>query len=150
MIDLCTVADVTARPELVGRQVSDDDTAKIAGWITDASGLIEGYLQREFIDTDPIPKQATVVCARMVARALTTRQAPPTIDSVNSSMGPFAASQHITQDALGGGVWLTRQDRLLLDGIMKEPRMTNVAMYDAPTQRPIGSANSRLFRRGGY
>jgi hypothetical protein len=42
-VQLCSTDDVTSRPELVGRTLTDDDEAKIEGYIGDASVLIEGY-----------------------------------------------------------------------------------------------------------
>jgi hypothetical protein len=41
-VQLCSTDDVTSRPELVGRTLTDDE-AKIEGYIGDASVLIEGY-----------------------------------------------------------------------------------------------------------
>ena len=92
-------------------------TAQIPGWITEASTLIEGYLRHTYTADETVPDAARIVCARVVARALTTPVTTPNADRYDSTMGPFTASTQMTRDALGGGVWLTRQDKMALDSI---------------------------------
>lgn len=148
---LCTLDDVKARPQMVSLADSLDsaDEEIIAGWIEEASVLVEGYLEHTYPDPptdstepnpDPVPDAARIVTARVVARAYTTPAGPATgQDSSNSTMGPFSKSAHITQDALGGGVWLTNQDKLALDSIPGRG-LTNMALYE-PRRYPVGSIN---------
>jgi hypothetical protein len=102
------------------------------GWITEASTLIEGYLRHTYTADETVPDAARIVCARVVARALTTPVTTPNADRYDSTMGPFTASTQVTRDALGGGVWLTRQDKMALDSIPGEG-LTNRSMIPLMT-----------------
>jgi hypothetical protein len=137
--DLCTAADVLARPTLIGVTLSDAKTASIPGYFSEASLLVQGYLGHTYPDPptdgstnpDPVPGAARIVTARVVARALTATPVDPNFDRYGSTMGPFTHTKSVAQDVLGGGVWLTRQDKLALDAIGGTySRMTNVAVYD--------------------
>lgn len=146
MTTLCTPQDVLARPTLIGITITEDMTEQIPGYIDEASILIEGYLEHVYppapVDDspspDPVPDAARIVCARVVARALTTTNTDPNYDSYTHSrnMGGFGASNtaHVAADVLGGGVWLTKQDKMALDAIsgIGQNQATNVAMYDVP------------------
>jgi hypothetical protein len=131
--DLCTAADVLARPTLIGVTLSDAKAASIPAYIEEASALVCGYLGHTFAgtDDDPVPNAARIVTARVVARALTATPVDGNFDTYGSTMGPFAHTKHVAQDVLGGGVWLTRQDKLALDSIGGTySKMTNVPLYD--------------------
>lgn len=157
MTDLCTPQDVLDRPQLQGLTLGTVREAQIPGYITEASILVQGYLEHNYpeppdppeVSPDPIPQAAMIVTARMVARALTSSQSDPSTDTHSSGMGPFTNSQHTAQDALGGGVWLTRQDKMALDSIegISVNHQTNVAMYDAP-RYPSGLVNILHGRTG--
>lgn len=123
--------------------------AEIPGYIEDASVLIEGYLETAYPDppeddtasdptVNPVPQPARIVCRRMVARALSTPEIDPRFDSYASAMGPLSHTKHVGQDVMGGGVWLTRQDKLILDGIPGTDSAVHMAMYDLP-ERNRGS-----------
>lgn len=125
-----------ARPALAGLTLSAAQIAQIPGYIEEASALVCGYLGHTFAgtDDDPVPGAATIVCARVVARALTTSPTDPNLsESTNTrGMGSFSATTtaHLAQDVLGGGVWLTRQDKMALDSIGGAySRMTCVPLY---------------------
>lgn len=133
MTALCTEADLLARPALIRVTLSDAQTASIPGFSDEASVLIEGYIGHTFAgtDDDPVPTAAVIVCARVVARALTATPVDPNFDAYGSTIGPFAHSKRVAPDVLGGGVWLTKQDKLALDSIGGAySRMTNIALYD--------------------
>src|SRR4051812_40145806 len=141
MANLCTDADVQDRPTLQGVNLSATQLAQIPGYIGEASVLIEGYLGHTYTDDEDIPVAATIVCARVVARALTARPVDGNFDSYGSTMGPFSHTKHVAADVLGGGVWLTKQDKMALDSIgSAHSRTSNVALYDLP-QRASGLIN---------
>jgi hypothetical protein len=148
--DLCTAADVLARPTLIGVTLSDAKTASIPGYISEASLLVQGYLGHTYPDPptdgstnrDPVPDAARIVTARVVARALTATPVDPNFDRYASSMGPFTHTKSVAQDVLGGGVWLTRQDKMALDAIGGTyAKMTNVPMYDLRWCPPVPGPN---------
>jgi hypothetical protein len=141
-ISLCTADDVLARPELAGVALSATQTAQLPGYIDEASTLVCGYLGHAYTGTsdDPVPNAARIVAARVVARALTSPRLDPNFDTYNSSMGPLAHTKHVAPDAIGGGVWLTRQDKLMLDSISTLPRFSNVALHAWPACQPITAA----------
>lgn len=147
MTTLCTPEDVLARPTLIGITITEDMTEQIPGYIDEASILIEGYLEHVYPpapldetlpNPDPVPDAARIVCARVVARALTAAKTDPNYDSYTASrnMGGFGASNtaHVAADVLGGGVWLTRQDKMALDAIsgIGQHQATHVPMFDVP------------------
>jgi hypothetical protein len=146
MTDLCTPEDVLARPTLQDVTLSQTKQDQIPGYIEEASILVEGYLGHTYPDPptddtpnpDPVPAAAKIVTARMVARALTATPVEGNFDTYGSTMGPFAHTKHVAADVLGGGVWLTRQDKMALDSIGGIYSLqTNVAMYDRP-RYPVG------------
>lgn len=81
-----------------------------------------------------MPNAATIVCARVVARTLTSTPVEPNLDTYSraSAMGPFNHTdiRHVAQDVLGGGVWLTRQDKMALSSVGGTySKMTNLPLY---------------------
>ncbi len=121
MID---AAFVLQHPTLQGVTLPSSELAKIPGYIADASALIEGYLQRAYPDppnnpqaVNPVPEAARTVCRRTVARVLTSTPVDPSFDSYAATMGPMSHTKHVAADALGGGVWLTNQDKVILNSI---------------------------------
>lgn len=135
MIALCTAQDVTARPQLAGVPLSAVQSAQLPGYIEEASTLVCGYLGHTYTADETVPEAARVVCARMVARALTTSPVDPNASEYSraSAMGSFSATStaHVAADVLGGGVWLTKQDKMALDSIGAITRRTvvNLPMY---------------------
>jgi Phage protein Gp19/Gp15/Gp42 len=94
-----------------------------------------GYLAHMYAADETVPNAVVIVTARVVARALTTSPTDPNVDSYASTraMGSFSASNtaHVAQDVLGGGVWLTRQDKMALDAIdgIGSQTAINVPLY---------------------
>jgi hypothetical protein len=167
---LCTSDDVMERPQILAAPTGTVDTASIPGYIEEASILVEGYLGHTYpdpptdpdvVNPDPVPDAARVVAARAVARALIAdaanngpggpRPLDPNIDAYTSSrsMGGFSATktEHVAADVLGGGVWLTRQDKMALDSIGGAySRQTNVPLYDPP--RRVRGVIGAIFSQG--
>lgn len=133
-LKMVTTAFVLLHPTLHGVTLPQAELDKIPGYIADASGLIEGYLQRTFpdpppTDTNPVPEPARIVCRRVVARALIAPEIDPRFDTYASTMGPLSHTKHVAADVLGGGVWLTRQDKLILDGIPATNDAMNIPLF---------------------
>lgn len=136
---MITATDVLLHPTLQGVQLPAPELAKIPGYIADASALIEGYLKRTFPDppdTDNpqtvnlVPDAARLVCRRMVARVLTSAPIDANFDAYASTMGPMSHTKHVAQDVLGGGVWLTNQDKVILNGITSAGvGVVNIPLY---------------------
>ena len=113
MTDLCTSGDVLARPTLIGVTLRDAQTASIPGYISEASLLVQGYLGHTYPDPptdgstnpDPVPNAARIVCARVVARALTATPVDGNYDRYASAMGPFTHTKASlkTCSAVGSG-----------------------------------------------
>lgn len=137
-LKMVTTAFVLLHPTLAGVTPPSTELAKVPGYIADASMLIEGYLERTYpdppvnpTDPNPVPEPARIVCRRAVARALVTPDADPRFDSYASAMGSMSHTKHVGQDVMGGGVWLTRQDKMILDGIGNTDRIVHVPMFVA-------------------
>lgn len=141
----CTSDDVKARPALAGVTLTGPQTTAMPGFIEDATLIVGGYL--DTIGYVPVPHgdppafadEVRVVTARLVARALTAPARPADLDTFNSSMGPMGHSAHVAADAIGGGAWLTKADKLILDSLVHRPGLSNIAMYDVEPCRPRGS-----------
>lgn len=154
MTALCTQTDVLARPAMHQANITVDNItdlqiANITGYIEEASILVEGYLNHTFddapeppaINPDPVPDAARVVTARVVARAMTSAPVDPNFDQYSSGMGPFQHTKHVSQDVLGGGVWLTHQDKMALDSIEFAERISHVSIGH-PARTVIGTVGA--------
>src|SRR5699024_6345167 len=65
---------------------------------------------------DEWPDEAKVVAMRVVSRAFDAGDVPAGASSLNTSAGPFSMSTSFEPGATNGGVWLSKQDRILLRG----------------------------------
>ncbi|MCV7010354.1 hypothetical protein [Mycobacterium gordonae] len=143
-LKMVTTAFVLLHPTLAGVSLPSAELAKVPGLIEDASVLIEGYLERSYpdppanpTDPNPVPEPARIVCRRAVARAVVTPDADPRFDSYASAMGSMSHTKHVRQDVMGGGVWLTRQDKMILDGIGSADRIVHVSMQPERSCPPV-------------
>lgn len=89
----------------------EDDTA--AHLAVGAAALITSHLG------GPPPEEAAdtvrYVTAQMIARALSrSGDVPVGLATLTTTAGPFSAAQGFSTDSQGGGVWLTRQDQIML------------------------------------
>lgn len=112
---LAAVEDVQ---RLLKSDLADEDTPRVEALIMQAGDLIEGYIGRTL--PNPIPEKITRLVARMVARAVNTDTAPGAIvgtTSVSFGAGPFSRSLNFADGSNDGGVWLTKQDKLILSGM---------------------------------
>lgn len=140
-LKMVTKEFVLLHPTLTTPSPPTTEANKIPGYIEDASVLIEGYLETAFPDppedataedpsVNPVPQPARIVCRRMVARALTSPAIDSRFDSYASTMGPLSHTKHVGADVMGGGVWLTKQDKMILDGIPGTDSAVHVAMFE--------------------
>lgn len=141
-----------AQANITAANITDVQSAEITGYIEEASVLVEGYLNHTFDDpptdgspnADPVPDAARIVTSRVVARAMTSTPVDPNFDQYSSGMGPFTHSKHVAQDVLGGGVWLTHQDKMALDSITFAERISHVSMSH-PQPTCIGTVGALML-----
>lgn len=108
---LASSVDVVDR---LGRPLTTDETARVDGLLEEASALVSGHLR---CVPDPVPDAVRIVASRMVARVFASVGAggpEPGVSQMSQTMGPFAITRGFTADASSGGVWLTRQDKVML------------------------------------
>jgi hypothetical protein len=104
---LATPADVADR---LGRPLTPDDQARVDSLLAEASVLAAAWMGHT---PDPVPGPIAIAVSRMTARALTTTTEPG-VTNMQTTVGPFAVTRAYTPAASSGGVWLGKQDKLLL------------------------------------
>lgn len=107
---LATQDDVVAR---LGRALTSDEIARLAGLLEEASLLVEGYLGVTYSvdDVDPVPEAVTVVVSRIVARAFTAPNQQLLPEGARSAAaGPYNVSFADARTNL----WLSKVDKLTL------------------------------------
>lgn len=104
---LAAQADVETR---LGRELAEDEIARLDGLLAEASALVEGYLGIRYNDDDDVPPQVVIVVSKIVARALGRSSEiegmAAAMESANS--GPFGARFRESS------VFLTKADKLML------------------------------------
>ena len=127
MVALADNADLAAR---LGRALSTDETAAMAGLITEASVLVVGYLRRDYTALADVPEAVRVVVSRMAARALTgASNIPAGAESYGATMATFGHTVKLGPDVVTGSVWLSRVDKTTLAPHVRRPSVMNFPMY---------------------
>lgn len=117
---LAVQVDVEAR---LGRPLTVEETARVDGLLTEASAAVAGWLRHT---PDPVPAEVAVVASRMVARAFSAGGTEPGLTQVQATMGPFGVTRGFSADATSGGIWMTRQDKMILQPFRRTSRAENV------------------------
>ena len=84
--------------------------------LREAEAVIRSYRPALPEDTADWPNAAKVVAMRVVSRAFDAVDVPAGASSLNTSAGPFSMSTSFESGSTNGGVWLSKQDRILLRG----------------------------------
>jgi hypothetical protein len=127
VVALADNADMAAR---LGRALSTDETAAVAGLITEASVLVVGYLRRDWTALADVPEAVRVVVSRMAARALTgASNLPAGAESYGSSLSVMSHTVKLGPDVVTGSVWLSRVDKTTLAPHVRRPSIVNMPMY---------------------
>ena len=84
--------------------------------LREAEAVIRSYRPALPEDTADWPNAAKVVAMRVVSRAFEAGDVPAGASSLSTSAGPFSTSTSFESGATNGGVWLSKQDRILLRG----------------------------------
>ena len=117
---LATQADVEA---VLGRSLTDAETARAESALVRASALVLGYTRAEF--DCPAPDAVIAVVADMAARVLTTSAAvPPGVEQ--HTQGPFTV--RYASSASSGGPWLTAAEKIMLRPYRAGGGLTSVQM----------------------
>ena len=98
------------------RDLTDDEKGAVDHLAVGAAALIRGHLgQPPPSDDQDAAAAVRYVTAQMIARALSRAgDADAGLATRTTTTGPFTVQQGYATDAQGGGVWLTRQDRIML------------------------------------
>lgn len=114
-MDLATQDDVEKQ---LGRDLTGAEEDRLPGLLAKASVIVEGYLGIVYEPDDTIPSAVTIVVASMVARVLaTTGTVAPGVSSEMVTAGPHQWQRSFRDDANSVEPWLTKADRIALQGI---------------------------------
>ena len=95
----------------------DEVSPKRLEWLMrEAEAVIRSYRPALPEHVDEWPNAAKVVAMRVVSRAFDAGDVPAGASSLNTSAGPFSMSTSFEPGSTNGGVWLSKQDRILLRG----------------------------------
>ena len=95
----------------------EEISAKRLGWLMrEAEAVIRSYRPALPEHVEEWPNAAKVVAMRVVSRAFNAVDVPAGASSLNTSAGPFSMSTSFESGSTNGGVWLSKQDRILLRG----------------------------------
>lgn len=95
----------------------DEVSPKRLEWLMrEAEAVIRSYRPALPEHVDEWPNAAKVVAMRVVSRAFDAGDVPAGASSLNTSAGPFSMSTSFESGSTNGGVWLSKQDRILLRG----------------------------------
>ena len=83
--------------------------------LREAEAVIRSYRPALPEDTTDWPNAAKVVAMRVVSRAFDAVDVPAGATGQNFGAGPFSMSTSFESGSTNGGVWLSKQDRILLD-----------------------------------
>lgn len=101
----------------VGVPADSLDAAQVDRLRIEAEALIRAVKPALPEQVDQWPENAYVVLLRVMARGVSRGAGggfPSGIDRVSEGSGDFSYSYSLSEDSQGGGLWLTRQDRLIL------------------------------------
>ena len=95
----------------------DEVSPKRLEWLMrEAEAVIRSYRPALPEIVEEWPDAAKVVAMRVVSRAFDAGDVPAGASSLNTSAGPFSMSTSFESGSTNGGVWLSKQDRILLRG----------------------------------
>lgn len=119
--------------------VEEIDERRFSWLLTETEALIRAYRPGLPEDVSEWPKAAEVVAMRVMSRSYNAGDVPVGASQQQVTAGSFSHSTSFSSDSTGGGVWLTKQDRILLRG-----RGGGAYGVDTmPTDRPYRSAALR-------
>ena len=84
--------------------------------LREAEAVIRSYRPALPEHVDEWPNAAKVVAMRVVSRAFDAVDVPAGATGQNFGAGPFSMSTSFESGSTNGGVWLSKQDRILLRG----------------------------------
>ena len=84
--------------------------------LREAEAVIRSYRPALPEHVDEWPNAAKVVAMRVVSRAFDAGDVPAGATGQNFGAGPFSMSTSFESGSTNGGVWLSKQDRILLRG----------------------------------
>jgi len=95
----------------------DKVSSKRLEWLMrEAEAVIRSYRPALPEHTDEWPNAAKVVAMRVVSRAFDAGDVPAGATGQNFGAVPFSMSTSFESGSTNGGVWLSKQDRILLRG----------------------------------
>jgi hypothetical protein len=124
MMAWATSEDVEAR---LGRTLTTDEVSGVDGLLDEATMLVAEWLG---CTPDPVPDAATLVVSRMVARSVQASSSGVPTDGANSVQATalsFAFTRNYSAAATSGGVWLARQDKMMLRRWRRNSMVINVS-----------------------
>lgn len=115
-MNLASAADVEVR---LGRSLTSEEIPKVESLLTEASVLVEGYLDECFDAlvtgiSMTVPVRVRVVVSRIVARCLNAPTDSVGLESTQMSAGPYQQTRNYSEGLTSGGPWLTKADKMML------------------------------------
>ena len=124
--------------DAVGVPVEDVDEKRFSWLLSEAEALLRAYRPSLPDDVSEWPKNAVTVAIRVLARGY-DNTVQPGVSQQQASAGPISFSTSYSSDSSAGGLWLSKQDRILLRG-----RGGGAYAVDTlPADRPYRSAALR-------
>ena len=99
----------------LGEDVPEDAAGRVESLLGQARSVIEGYLYPAVVP-EPTPSAVRDVSVRMVVRALEAKNSgvETGVSGLMNTSGPATQQRQFSSAASDGGVWMSRQDRLML------------------------------------
>lgn len=142
---LADESDIKARLQL--GESDSLNAAQTKAWpplAEEATGIVEGFLRREWLDLATVPKEVRVVVSRMTVRAMSAPaggSAGAPVEgqsSASSTFGPMSYSRGFGQDAVFTSPWLSKADRMALSPYANVSAVHNEPMYDTRRHDRMG------------
>lgn len=112
--------------ERLGRPLTETESDRVDGLLDEASLLVEAWIG---CSPDPVPDAVRVTVSRMAARALQAAESGAPTDGANSVAATslsFSHTRNYPSAVSQGGVWLSRQDRIMLRSYRRSGYAINV------------------------
>lgn len=121
---LARIEDVEAS---LGEDVPGDMAGRVESLLGQARSVIEGYLYPAVVP-EPVPAAVVDVAVRMVVRALEAKNSgvETGVSGLMNVAGSATQQRQFSSAASDGGVWMSRQDRLMLRPFRRRHGITSV------------------------
>lgn len=121
------VASVSDVEDALGESVDEADLRRVESLLGQCRSVIEGYLHPAVVP-EPVPVAVRDVAVRMTVRALEAKNSgvETGVSGLMNVAGSATQQRQFSSAASDGGVWMSRQDRLMLRPFRRRHGITSV------------------------